>query len=176
VVSVLLVAVVAAIVSFNHMFELASKAGEEWRATLIPLSVDGMLVAATLAIVDRRRVKQPAGLVPWIGLGLGLVASLAANIAAARPEVVAQCVAAWPPVALALSIETLVIVLRNTTAKAEVRAAAPPAPMPKATGVVASKPRAQTRRSAPDDLAAKRAKAAARKAEYRARKRSEANG
>ena len=136
--SVLLVAVVAAVVSYNHMFELASRAGEAWRATLIPLSVDGMLVAATLAIVDRRRARQPAGWVPWTGLGLGLFASLAANIAAARPELVAQLVAAWPPVALALSIETLVIVLRNTAPKPRVKVEPKPVAEPKTKTVKAA--------------------------------------
>jgi hypothetical protein len=112
--SVLLVAAVAAVVSYAHMHDLAARSGEQWRAVLIPLSVDGMLVAATLAIVDRRRARHRAGFVPWTGLLLGLAASLAANVAAARPEPVAQLVAAWPPIALAVSIETLVIVLRNT--------------------------------------------------------------
>lgn len=133
--NVLLVGLVAAIVSYNHMYELATKAGEDWRAALIPLSVDGMLVAATLAIVDRRRARQPAGWVPWTGLGLGLFASLAANIAAAQPEFAAQAIAAWPPVALAISIETLVIVLRNTTPK--------PKPKVEAKPVVEPKPKAE---------------------------------
>lgn len=175
--SVLLVAIVAAIVSFNHMSELAHRSGEEWRANLLPLSVDGMLVAATLAIVDRRRARQPAGWVPWVGLGLGLVASLGANIAAARPELIAQLVAAWPPVALAVSIETLVVVLRNTTTKVTSRASAPPAVAdPKTSVTVAPKIQARAKRVGSDDLTAKRAKAAARKAEYRARKRSQVNG
>ncbi|MGH3965076.1 MAG: DUF2637 domain-containing protein [Pseudonocardiaceae bacterium] len=116
--SVLLVAMVAAVVSYAHMHDLAMEHGESWRSVLIPLAVDGMLVAATLAIVDRRRHRQPAGVVPWLGLTLGIVASLAANVAAARPELVAQLIAAWPPVALAVSIETLVIVLRTAAEQA----------------------------------------------------------
>lgn len=111
---VVLVAAVAAVVSYAHMYELALEKGEGWRSNLIPLSVDGMLVATTLAIVDRRRLGQAVGWVPWTGLALGLVASLGANVAGAQSDLVAQLVAAWPPVALAISIETLVIVLRNT--------------------------------------------------------------
>lgn len=114
--SVLLVALVAAVCSYCHMEALAQASGEEWRSHLIPLSVDGMLVAATLAIVDRRRVGRPAGWVPWSGLSLGVLASLAANIAAARSDPISRAIAAWPPVALALSVETLVIVLREPVA------------------------------------------------------------
>lgn len=109
--SVLLVAAVAAIVSYCHMQELAENAGEGWRSRIIPLSVDGMLVAATLAIVYRRRHGLPAGAVPWLAVGLGISASLLANVAAARPDGVARIIAAWPPLALAISIEVLVQVL-----------------------------------------------------------------
>lgn len=111
--AVLVVALVAAIVSYAHMQHLAELHGEGWRSVLIPLAVDGMLVAATLAIVSQRRHGRPAGWVPWLGLTLGILASLAANVAAARPELVAQLIAAWPPAALAVSIETLVVVLRS---------------------------------------------------------------
>jgi hypothetical protein len=109
----MVVAAVAAIVSYAHMQHLAELHGEAWRSVLIPLAVDGMLVASTLAVVSQRRHRRPGGWVPWLGLALGIVASLAANVAAARPEVIAQLIAAWPPVALAVSIETLVVVLRS---------------------------------------------------------------
>jgi hypothetical protein len=100
------------------MQHLAQTAGEEWRSWIIPLSVDGMLVASTLAIVDRRRAGLPAGWVPWLGLSLGILASLAANVAAARPDPIARVIAAWPPLAFAVAVETLVIVLRGTATDA----------------------------------------------------------
>lgn len=115
--SVLLVALVAAIVSYCHMAHLAEESGEEWRSRLIPLSVDGMLVASTLAIVVRRAGGLRATWVPWLGLTMGILASLAANVAAARPDPISRIIAAWPPVALALSIETMVIVLREPAGK-----------------------------------------------------------
>ncbi len=41
--AVLLLAGIAAVVSYSHMYELALRHGEpEWRAALFPLSVDGM--------------------------------------------------------------------------------------------------------------------------------------
>jgi hypothetical protein len=90
---------------------------------VLPLSVDGLLVAASLAIYVRRRAGLPAGWLPWLGLVLGLVASLGANIAAAEPTVVGRVVAAWPPLAFGLAFELLVLLLRDATAQGDVRGA-----------------------------------------------------
>jgi len=104
--AVLAVAAVAAVASYEHMRALAAVAGEEWRAWLLPVSVDGLAVAASTMLV-RRRAGQRAGMLPWVALLLGLGASLAANVAAAEPTVVGRLVAAWPPVGLLLSYELL---------------------------------------------------------------------
>jgi hypothetical protein len=103
--SVLAVALVAAVASYEHMRALAELAGEGWRAWLLPVSVDGLAVAASMTMLVRRRCGQPAGVLPWVALLLGLGASLAANVAAAEPTVVGRLVAAWPPVGLLLSYE-----------------------------------------------------------------------
>ncbi|MGD9989330.1 DUF2637 domain-containing protein [Pseudonocardia sp.] len=114
--AVAVVAVVAAVASYVHMHQLASGAGEGWRAILVPLSVDGMLVAASMVMFVRRREGLPAGLLPWVGLVLGIVASLAANVAAGqptwRPGWLPGVVAAWPPIALAIGFELLILVNR----------------------------------------------------------------
>ena len=105
--AVLSVAVVAAVASYEHMRALAALAGEGWRAWLLPVSVDGLAVAASMTMLVRRRAGQRAGALPWVALLLGLGASLAANVAAADPTVVGRLVAAWPPVGLLLSYELL---------------------------------------------------------------------
>jgi hypothetical protein len=105
--AVLAVAVVAAVASYEHMRALAAMAGEGWRSWLLPISVDGLAVAASMTMLVRRRADQPAGVLPWVALLLGLGASLAANVAAADPTVVGRLVAAWPPVGLLLSYELL---------------------------------------------------------------------
>ncbi|MGH9005000.1 MAG: DUF2637 domain-containing protein [Acidimicrobiia bacterium] len=101
------VAAVAAIASYEHMRSLAAVAGEGWRSWLLPISVDGLAVAASMTMLVRRRAGLPAGVLPWTALLLGLGASLAANVAAADPTVVGRLVAAWPPVGLLLSYELL---------------------------------------------------------------------
>ena len=105
--AVLAVAAVAAVASYEHMRALAALAGEGWRSWLLPVSVDGLAVAASMTMLVRRRAGQPAGVLPWAALLLGLGASLAANVAAAEPTVVGRLVAAWPPVGLLLSYELL---------------------------------------------------------------------
>ena len=113
VIAVSVVAVVAAVVSFMHMYELATRAGEDWRAWFIPLAIDGLVVAASMTMLVRRRNGQKAGWLAWTSITLGLTASLAANIAAAEPTLIGRAVAAWPPVALLLAYELLMDQLRT---------------------------------------------------------------
>lgn len=111
--AVAVVAVVAAVVSYAHMQQLATEAGEGWRAHLLPLSVDGLLIAAAMSmVVARSRDNRPTPLA-WIALTLGIVASLSANVAAAEPTLVGRLVAAWSPLALALSFELLMQQIRR---------------------------------------------------------------
>ena len=105
--AVLLVAAVAAVVSYAHMQEVAERAGEQWRAWLLPLSVDGLVVAASMGLLTRRRAGRPGGRLAWCALLGGVGASLAANIAAAEPTATARVVAAWPALAFAVAFELL---------------------------------------------------------------------
>ena len=116
--SVSVVAAVAAVVSYVHMHELALRAHEEWRAVLVPLSADGLLVAASMVLFVRRRDGERPGVLPWVGMVLGLAASLGANVVAGMPAVLdwvaanPWAVTGWPPVSLAISFELLISVLR----------------------------------------------------------------
>jgi hypothetical protein len=68
------VAVVAAVVSYEHAYALVHAQGETGcTAHLIPLTVDGLIRASSMVILDsaRRKVPVPA-LVRWLlGLGIG---------------------------------------------------------------------------------------------------------
>jgi hypothetical protein len=112
-VSVLAVALVAAVASYDHQRVLAELAGEGWRAWLLPISVDGLVVAASMSMLVNRRNGQAAGLLAWVALLLGLGASLAANVAAAEPTIVGRVVAGWPPLALLLAYELLMQQVRR---------------------------------------------------------------
>ena len=117
--SVSVVAAVAAVVSYVHMRELGIRAGEAWRADIIPLSADGLLVAASMVMLVRRRSGQSAGWLAWVGLVLGLLASLGANLAVADwNDPVSIAVSGWPPLALAVAFELLITVTRTGPATA----------------------------------------------------------
>ena len=109
------VALVAAAVSYAHMRSLASEAGEQWRAWLLPLAVDGLLVAAAMSMLAAWLVGRRPSSLAWFSLWLGIAASLAANVAAAEPTLTGRLVAAWPPLALALSFELLMQQHQHTT-------------------------------------------------------------
>lgn len=108
-ISVAVVAIVAAVVSYAHMQDVAEKAGEGWRSWLEPLSVDGLLVGASLVLYVRRTSRFA-----WLAVTVGILVSLVANLAAAHPSLISRLVSAWPAVALALSYETLLTLVRRS--------------------------------------------------------------
>jgi hypothetical protein len=98
------VTAIAAVGSYDHQRELALMAGQTpLLATLLPLSVDGMLLVATLALNDGRRSRWSA----WLAFLVGVVASLAANVIVAAPDAISRVVSGWPAVALLLTVEVL---------------------------------------------------------------------
>jgi Protein of unknown function (DUF2637) len=105
--AVVVVALVAAVVSYAHMEEVAHAAGEAWRSYLVPLSIDGLVVAASMVLLTRHRAELPGGPLAWSALAAGVVASLAANMADAQPTVTARLLAGWPAVAFAVAFELL---------------------------------------------------------------------
>jgi hypothetical protein len=109
------VAVVAAIVSYEHAYALVRAHGEAgWTARLIPLTVDGLIWASSMVMLDsaRRKVAVP-GLARWL-LAVGIAASLAANVAHGLGHgPVGAAVGAWPAVALIGSYELLMMIIRR---------------------------------------------------------------
>jgi Protein of unknown function (DUF2637) len=116
--AVLGVAAVAAVVSYEHASALVRAHGESgWTGRLIPLTVDGLIYASSMVMLDwaRRRMPVPA-LARWL-LGLGTAATLAANVAHGLGHgPVGATVAAWPAVALVGSYELLMLVIRSSQA------------------------------------------------------------
>src|SRR6266700_2379858 len=85
-----------------------------WVAVLTPLSVDGMIVAASTTLLSDSRSGGRGGVLPWALLAVGSVASLAANMAVAEPTVTGRVIAAWPSFALIGSYLLLVRQIRAT--------------------------------------------------------------
>src|SRR5580658_507263 len=112
---VTMLALIAGTVSYLHMHMLVALHGQPgWVAALTPLSVDGMIVAASTTLLAESRSGSRGGLLPWALLVIGSVASLAANVAVAEPSMTGRVIAAWPSFALIGSYELLMRQVRRT--------------------------------------------------------------
>ena len=113
------VAAVAAVVSYEHASALVRAHGEMgWTGRLIPLTVDGLNYASSMAMLDsaRRGVRVPS-LARWL-LGLGTIATLAANVAHGLGQgLIGATVGAWPAVALVGKIADCAIFARFCRAR-----------------------------------------------------------
>jgi hypothetical protein len=113
--AVLGVATVAAAASYDHAYDLVRAHGESgWTARMVPLMVDGLIYASSIVMLDsaRRKVPVPA-LARWL-LGVGVAATLAANVAYGLGHGPSgPAVAAWPAVALVGSYELLMVIIRT---------------------------------------------------------------
>ena len=118
---VALLALIAGTVSYLHMHLLVARHGQpDWVAALTPLSVDGMIVAASTTLLADSRSGRNGGILPWALLVAGSVASLAANVAVAEPGLIGRVIAAWPSFALTASYELLTRQVRRGAAHAGV--------------------------------------------------------
>lgn len=84
---------------------------------MFPLTVDGLIYASSMVMLDSACRKTPVpALARWL-LGLGIAATLAANIAHGLGHgLIGSAVASWPTVALVGSYELLMMVIRNSQA------------------------------------------------------------
>lgn len=102
------VATIAAAASYQHMRDLALAHGQgELIASLVPISVDGMLIVSTVAMHDDRLSGRKVRPAAWVAFCTGVLASVTANVLAAPDDLISRIVSAWPAVALLLVIEVL---------------------------------------------------------------------
>lgn len=109
------VAGVAAVISYRHAYELVSTHGETGvTARLVPFTVDGLILAASMLILDANRRNRPVPpLARWC-LGAGIVATTGANLAHGLGHgLIGALVSAWPALALAGSFELLTTLIRT---------------------------------------------------------------
>jgi hypothetical protein len=117
-VAVLAVAGIAAYVSYWHAYAVVRAHGETGiTARLEPATIDGLVYASSMVVLSaaRHRVPVPC-LARWL-LGLGIAATLTANMAQGWSHgLVGAVVAAWPAVSLVGSYELLVWLIRTSGA------------------------------------------------------------
>jgi len=126
--AVLAVAGIAAYVSYWHAYAVVrAYGGSGITARLEPATIDGLVYASSMVILYAARHRVPAPpLARWL-LGLGIAATLTANMAQGWSHgPVGAIVAAWPAVSLVGSYELLVRLIRTPSAPTPV----PPAGHP----------------------------------------------
>jgi|SRR5579875_813545 len=118
--AVLAVAAVAALISFRHAVEVVTAHGEPGLiGKCYPMVIDGLIVAASMVLLDaaRHREKAPA-LAVWM-LGAGISATLAANIlAGVGYGPLGAVVAAWPAASFVGCYELLMMLVRASARRA----------------------------------------------------------
>jgi Protein of unknown function (DUF2637) len=126
--AVLTVAVIAAIISYRHAYELVRSHGESGlTARLVPFTVDGLIWAASMVILDANRRSRPVPPLAAWSLGVGIVATIGANLANGLGHgLIGALVSAWPAVALVGSYELCMLVIRPVHSVADTPAANDP--------------------------------------------------
>jgi hypothetical protein len=103
-----IVAVVAGAASFEHIASVAIGVGERaWVGYSLPFAIDGLIVVGVAALLEDKRHARQGRLSARLAVLVGVVATLAANIASAEPTGTARLVAITAPVSFLLSVEVL---------------------------------------------------------------------
>jgi hypothetical protein len=112
---VLAVAGIAAYISYWHAYAVVRQYGESGiTAQLEPATIDGLVYASSMVMLHAARHRLPVPpLARWM-LALGILASLAVNVAQGWSHgLVGAVVAAWPAVSLVGSYEMLAWIIRT---------------------------------------------------------------
>ena len=112
------VAAFAAVVSYSHIYGLGRAHGQDGTAArLLPLSVDGLILAASLVLLHEARNDRDAPGLARLMLWLGIGATVGANIAfGARYGLLGALISAWPAVAFIGSVEIAMQQVRRARA------------------------------------------------------------
>lgn len=124
--NVAVVAIDAAIVSYSHIYDLATGAPGTGTETgiqprLLPLSIDGVIAEASLVMLYAARHKLKTPRLAWAMLLLGIAATVAANVAHGLPssllsstthDVISALLSAWPAGAFIGSVEMAMQLVR----------------------------------------------------------------
>jgi hypothetical protein len=113
---VLTVAAFAAVVSYSHIYDLGRAHGQAGTAArLLPLSVDGLILAAGLVLLHAARCGLGAPALARLMLWLGISATIGANVAyGVRFGALGALISAWPAVAFIGSAEMAIGMIRRT--------------------------------------------------------------
>jgi Protein of unknown function (DUF2637) len=120
--AVLAVAAVAAWISYRHAVEIVTAHGEPGAVgRMYPVVIDGLIVAASMVLLDAARHREDAPRLAWWLLGAGIGATLAANVLAGVPSGwLGAIVAAWPAAAFVGCYELLMMLVRASARRSQI--------------------------------------------------------
>ncbi len=109
------VAAFAAVVSYSHIYGLGGAHGQDGTAArLLPLSVDGLILAASLVLLHEARNGRDAPGLARFMLWLGIGATIGANLAyGAGYGLLGALISAWPAVAFIGTVEIAMQLVRR---------------------------------------------------------------
>jgi hypothetical protein len=112
---VLAVAGFAAVVSYSHIYDLGHSHGQDGTAArLLPLSVDGLILAASLVLLHEARNGRAAPGLARVMLWLGITATVGANIAyGVTNGLLGALISAWLAVAFIGAVEMVMQLVRR---------------------------------------------------------------
>jgi hypothetical protein len=107
-----IVTIVAGYNSFGHQYDVARMAHQPREfAAVLPFSVDGLLLACSVAMAEDKAEGRRPRLWAVVGFWIGALVSVAANVASVIVHFgldwLAIGVSAWPPFALLITVEVL---------------------------------------------------------------------
>jgi hypothetical protein len=110
------VAAFAAVVSYSHIYGLGRAHGQDGTAArLLPLSVDGLILAASLVLLHEARNGRDAPGLARFMLWLGIAATIGANIAyGAGYGLLGTLISAWPAVGFIGTVEIATQLVRRS--------------------------------------------------------------
>jgi Protein of unknown function (DUF2637) len=125
VLAVVAVAGVAGYISYWHAVEVVTQHGERAvRGHLYPVVIDGIIVAASMVILDAARHREAAPKLAWSLLLSGIGVTLAANVAFGVIYGLAGALwSAWPALAFVGCYELLMMLVRASARRAQTGAA-----------------------------------------------------
>ena len=119
VLAVLAVAAVAALISYRHTVTVVTAHGEPGLVGhLYPVVIDGLIVAASMVLLDAARHQEHAPALSLWMLGAGITATLAVNVlAGVSAGPLGSVVAAWPALAFVGKVTDCAIFARFCRAR-----------------------------------------------------------
>jgi hypothetical protein len=113
--AVLVVAGIAAVISFVHIEHLAVAHGQTMMAAMLPLSIDGTVAASSLVMLRSARMKLSTPMLARVMLVLAVLATLACNVLFGKGfGIVGALLSGWPAVAFIGRAEIAIGMIRRT--------------------------------------------------------------